>query len=321
MAMMMKAMRIHHFGEADAVSADEVPVPQPRADELLIRVKAASVNPVDYKIRRGQYPPVTADRLPAIQGRDLCGTVEACGTAVRAFTPGDDVYAMLQPDRGSFAEFALVKETEAAARPLALDPVQAAAVPLAALTAWQGLFDHGRLSPGQRVLIHGGAGGVGHFAVQFAKAKGATVITTVSGKDMDFVRELGADQAIDYKSDRFEKSVRDIDLVFTLVAGDVEDRSWSVLRSGGTLVSTVSDPSQSRLARSDIRALRYTAQPNAAQLAEIGRMIEAGQVRPCIAKVFPLAEAGTAEAYVEKAHVRGKVVLLAPDSGGPVLAL
>ena len=173
----MKAVRIHRFGEADVVQVEDVEQPVAGEGEILVRVRAASVNPVDYKIRRGQYPPVTAAMLPITQGRDFAGTVEALGDGVDGFRPGMAVYGMLPPERGAFAEFVAAKAAGTAPAPQGQDYAQAAAVPLAALTAWQGLFEHGGLEAGQRVLIHGGAGGVGHFAVQFARSVGATVLT------------------------------------------------------------------------------------------------------------------------------------------------
>ena len=209
----MKAIRIHSFGGPEVLELDDVPIPQPGEDELLMRIHAASVNPVDYKIRRGTVPWVSREMLPMTLGRDLSGTVESTGAGVDAFGEGEAVYAMLGSiDRGSYAEYVLVRPNEAAPKPARLSHIEAAAVPLAALTAWQGLFDHGHLEAGQTALVHGGSGGVGHFAIQFAKVKGATVLTTVSGQNLGFARELGADRAIDYESQRFEEIARDVDL-------------------------------------------------------------------------------------------------------------
>jgi NADPH:quinone reductase-like Zn-dependent oxidoreductase len=305
----MKAVRIHRFGEADVVQVDEIETPVAGDGEILVRVRAASVNPVDYKIRRGQYPPVRQEMLPITQGRDFAGTVEALGKGVDGFRQGMVVYGMLPPERGAFAEFVAAKAAGTAPAPQGQDYVQAAAVPLAALTAWQGLFEHGGLKAGQHVLIHGGAGGVGHFAVQFAHAIGATVLATVSGQDADFARELGADRVIDYKVERFEDVARDIDLVYDLIAGQTQERSWSVLKEGGCLVSTLTEPSQEEAARRRVRALRYTARPDGAQLAEIARLVEQRKVRPVVDTTFPMAEAATAQDHLEKQHVRGKVVL------------
>ncbi|HEX6841817.1 MAG TPA: NADP-dependent oxidoreductase, partial [Stellaceae bacterium] len=235
----MKAVRIHRFGGPEVMQLEELPVPQFAGDEILLRVRAASVNPVDFKTRQGRFPPVGREQLPVTLGRDVSGVVEGVGSRVRGIKRGDEIYAMLGPDRGAFAEYALVKMGEGAPKPARLSHLEAATVPLAALTAWQGLFDQGGLEAGERVLIHGGAGGVGHFAIQFAKAKGAWVATTVSGADMEFARELGADQAIDYKTEKFEDAVTDIDLVYDLIAGETQRRSFAVLKDGGTLISTL----------------------------------------------------------------------------------
>lgn len=308
----MKAVRIHRFGGPEVLMLDEVSWPQPKDDEVLVRVHAASVNPVDYKIRAGSYT-VKDDQLPYTLGRDLSGTVELLGTRAHTLKVGDPIFAFIGVDRGTCAEYVVVKAMEMAAKPETIDHVHAAAVPLAGLTAWQGLFDHGQLQAGQRVLVHGGAGGVGHFAIQFAKAKGATVLTTASGSDLDFVRELGADEAIDYKADRFEDRARDIDVVFDLVAGETQERSWSVLKEGGILVSTLGAPPAEKAVQHKVRAAGYRARPNPAQLSEIGQLIDNGQVRVAVARTFALADAGEAQKYLEKEHVRGKVVLQVAD--------
>jgi NADPH:quinone reductase-like Zn-dependent oxidoreductase len=305
----MKAVRIHEFGGPGVMRIDTVDPPQPGRDELLLRMHAASTNPVDYKMRAGMYPPVSRDKLPVVLGRDVSGVVERAGPGVQSFRQGDGVFAMLAPDRGAFAEFVIVKESETAPKPTHLSHAQAAAVPLAALTAWQGLIEHGGLSAGQCVLIHGGAGGVGHFAIQIAKAKGATVATTVSGGDMEFARQLGADQAIDYEAHKFEELVRDVDVVFDLVAGETQERSWGVLKRGGILVSTLGRPPEDEASQYGVRAAGFMARPNGSQLAEIGRLIDAGKIRPVVAAIFPLAEAQDAERRLEQHHVSGKIVL------------
>ena len=191
--------------------------------------------------------------------------------------------------------------------------IQAAAVPLAALTAWQGLFDHGHLEAGQTVLIYGGSGGVGHFAIQFAKIKGATILTTVSAQNLKLVGELGADRAIDYQSQRFEEFARDVDLVLDLVGGATQERSWSVLKPGGVLVSALGEPSRERAIQHKTRGVGYRAQANAGQLAEIGRLIDQGKVRPVIMATYPLAEARQAHERLERGHVRGKIVLVVTE--------
>jgi NADPH:quinone reductase-like Zn-dependent oxidoreductase len=305
----MKALRIHRFGGPEVMQFEDIPVPQPKAGEILVKVCAASVNPVDHKTREGKYAAVGPDALPLTLGRDIAGIVEQRGSSANRFRKGDAIYAMLSNDQGAFAEFVLVKQSQAAAKPMRLGFAEAAAVPLAALTAWQGLFDHGQLEEGQKVLIHGGAGGVGHFAIQFAKVAGATVLTTVAGKDCAFVRELGADEAIDYKAQRFESLANDIDLVFDLVGGETQARSWPVLKRGGTLVSTLGQPSQDMAAQYDIRAVGYQAQPNAEELEEIADLIDSRRVRPIVSATFPFTSVQEAEQDLEKNHPRGKIVV------------
>ena len=309
----MKAIRIHRFGGPEVLELEDVPVPQPDENELLVRIHAASVNPVDYKIRRGMVPWVTREMLPITHGRDLSGTIES-GGGMGALRQGDALYALLGGiDRGSYAQYVVVKPSEAAAKPARLSHMEAAAVPLAALTAWQGLFDHGQLQAGQTVLIHGGSGGVGHFAIQFAKVKGATVYTTVSGQNLDFVRELGADRTIDYRSQRLEEVARDVDVVLDLVDGETQERSWSVLKPGGILVSALGEPSQEKARQHRAHGVGFRAQPNGAQLAEIGQLIDQGKVRPVVSATYPLAEARQAQERLERGHVRGKIVLDVPE--------
>jgi NADPH:quinone reductase-like Zn-dependent oxidoreductase len=303
----MKAVRIHEFGGPEVLRVETQPRPEAGPGEVLVRVEAASVNPVDYKMRNGGYVPKSA--LPLTLGRDVAGVVDATASENGRFKAGDAVYAMLARDRGGYVEYVAVKAADCARKPERLDFIQAAAVPLAALTAWQGLFDYGHLTAGQRVLIHGASGGVGHFAVQFAKARGATVFATCSGDDVDFVRGLGADEVIDYRTERFEDRARDIDLVYDLVAGETQDRSWAVLKDGGAMVSTLKEPDAAKAAAKHARAAHYMAQPNGGQLAEIARLIDDGKVVPTIAAVFPLEDAAQAEKQLEDEHVRGKIVL------------
>jgi len=306
-----KAVRLSWFGGPEALQIDPVAIPQPHGDEVLVKVVAASVNPVDYKMREGQFPPLGEDKLPVILGRDLAGTIEALGTdAHYMLSKGEAVFAMVDFDRGAQSDYVVVKAVELVAAPATLDPVHAAAVPLAAITAWQGLFDHGGLKDGQSVLIHGGAGGVGHFAVQLAKARGASVFATAGADDLDYLRTIGADIAIDYKDERFEDVVNDVDLVFDLVGGETQDRSFAVIRDGGTLVSTIAVAHPERGRERGIRVPdRWMAQANAAQLGEIAGLIDAGKVRVHVAETFPLEQVRAAYQALEKGHVRGKIVL------------
>lgn len=305
----MQAERIHSFGDTDVLELEDVPIPEPEDDEVLVRVRGAGVNPVDYKIRAGKFPRVTQKHLPVILGLDVSGTVEKYGSSVKRFKRSDAVYALLAGGRGGYAEYVAVNDGLLATRPERLSHVEAAAVPLAALTAWQGLFDHGGLEPGQHLLIHGGAGGVGHFAIQLAKTVGATVSTTVASDDFEFARALGADHVIDYRNDRFEERAGTVDFVFDLIGGETQERSWAVLDDGGTLISTLSEPSQEKARERGIRATSYMTRPSGAQLEEIGRLIDSGKVRPHVAATFALAEAGAAQERLEQQHSRGKIVL------------
>jgi NADPH:quinone reductase-like Zn-dependent oxidoreductase len=303
----MQAVRIHQFGGPEVLKVETVPDPEAGPGEVLVEVEASSVNPVDAKIRNGGFVP--ADRLPLTLGRDVAGVVRRCGSGEKAFEPGQAVYAMLPPDRGGYAEMVALPETVCARKPERLDFVQAAAVPLASLTAWQGLFDQGRLQQGQLVLIHGAAGGVGHFAVQFARARGAEVVATCASQDEGFVLALGAKRVIDYVAERFEDEVEKVDLVFDLIGGETQVRSFAVIKSGGALISTVEEPNREKAASLDVRVGRFIAQPNGDQLAQIARLIDSGRVTPEVFRTYPLSRAAEAETFLEREHVRGKVVL------------
>jgi len=305
----MKAVRIRSFGGPEVLEFTEIEKPIPKDEEVLIRVRAASVNPVDYKIRSGKYPPVKQDQLPKVLGRDVAGVIEHCGQAVRDLKEGETVYALLDGGPGGYAEYVTVRADLVAPKPGQIDYRAAAAVPLAGLTAWQGLFDHGHLQPGQRVLIQGGAGGVGHLALQFAKAKGATVATTVATQDVEFVRHLGADQVIDYTRERFEDEVHDVDLVLDLIAGETQERSWAVLKDGGTMISSLARPSAAKAREHQAHAENFVAHPDRAELIEIGRLIDQGRVHPHVSAVFELKQAAEAQAQLEHRHAQGKVVL------------
>lgn len=314
----MKAVRIHDFGGPDVLRVEDIERPEPNVGEVLIEVHAASINPVDYKIRSGAFPVFERSQLPVTLGRDVSGVVVQCGKDVEHLHAGDAVFALLDPARGAYAEYVVASAAICAAKPRSLDHVTAASVPLAGLTAWQALFEHGQLQPDQYVLIHGGAGGVGHFAIQFAKAKGARVATTVSGaSDTDFVRSMGADDIIDYKTEPFEERVRDVDLVLDLVGGETQKRSWSVLKGGGSLVSTLGQPPDREAHKHRVRGVGFLVQPNAQQLTEIARLIDDSLVRPIVRACFSLEEARTAQERVEQDHGMGKVVLRVMPTAQP----
>jgi NADPH:quinone reductase-like Zn-dependent oxidoreductase len=306
---MMKAMRFETFGGPEVLRLQEMPIPKPGQGEVLLKIRAASVNPVDYKIRLGRYPAVKAEKLPYVPGRDASGDVEACGPGVTTVSEGDPLYAVVGIGGGGYAEYVVVKESHASHKPRTLDHVSAAAVPLAGLTAWQGLFRYGGLLSGQKILIHAGAGGVGHFAIQFARSKGAYVITTASAQNIDFVRQLGAHEVIDYNAQRFEDELKDVDMVLDLVGGETQDRSWTVLKKGGILVSTLTAPSPEKANAHGVRATRYTVEENGSELGEIASLIEQGKVKPVVSKTFALQDAASAQQFVEEGHTRGKVVL------------
>jgi NADPH:quinone reductase-like Zn-dependent oxidoreductase len=304
----MKAVRLYAFGAPEVLKFQDIAQPVPKTGELLVKVTGAGINPVDYKIRQGGYPKVTEAQLPITLGRDISGIVQGGGERDGPFKNGDEVFALLDWTLGGYAEYAAVSALNCAVKPSSMDLRDSGAIPLAGLTAWQGIFDHGGLRAGQRILIHGGAGGVGHFAVQFAKSHGAYVATPVSAGDAEFVGGLGADLVIDRKAQRFEDVAKNMDVVYDLIGGETRARSWSVLKIGGILVSTLGQPDVSIAASHGVRAQGYTAQPNAGQLAQIGELINAGKVRPVITRTFGLAEAAQAHRYLEQEHPRGKVV-------------
>ena len=305
----IRAMRIHRFGGNEVLQAEDVEIPQPDASQILVRVKAASINPVDFKIRSGKYS-VKQDQLPYTLGRDVSGIVESCGAQATKFKPGDEVMAMVGTGGGGYAQKVVLDQNASARKPAGIDHVHAAAIPMAGQTAWQGLFRHGGLIAGQSVLIHGGSGGVGHFAVQFAKAKGARVLTTVSTANVAFAKSLGADVVIDYKTQRFEDYASDLDMVFDLIDGETRERSWKLLKRGGVLVATLSEPSQEKAKEFGVRALRYTVQPDGDELAGIAELVGSGRVTPHVQRTFPLEEAAEALAFVEQGRSVGKIVLV-----------
>jgi NADPH:quinone reductase-like Zn-dependent oxidoreductase len=297
----MKAIRIYEYGGNEVLHLEDIPVPEVEAGEIRVRVRATSINPVDWKTRLGYLSRAVA--LPLTLGWDVAGDVDAIGDGITGIQPGDAVYGMIMVRGGAYAEYAVLKVHEVAAKPATLSYEAAAAVPLVALTAFQAL-DLAKVSAGQTVLVHGGAGGIGSFAVQMARSQGARVLATASARNHDLVRELGALEVIDYEAERFEDKVRDLDVVIDTIGGEVSQRSLAVLKPSGVLVSTVSDI---RLEDERVRAVNVV--PNSAQLTQIAALIDSGVIKPLMNAVLPLAQAAEGLRLNETRHGRGKIVL------------
>ncbi|MEH2419684.1 MAG: NADP-dependent oxidoreductase [Nostoc sp.] len=307
MSNMIQAIRIHNYGESDVLTLEAIAQPEPQPNEVLIRVQAAGVNPLDWKIRAGYMKEIFPMPLPFTPGMDVAGIVEAIGADVKALQVGQEVYGELR--MGAYAQFATAPQEAIAPKPKTLDFVEAASVPMVAMTAYQGLFDHADLKPGQTVLIHAASGGVGMFAVQFAKWKGAHVIGTASAANAEFVRSLGADQVIDYNTTPFEQVVENVDVVLDTLGGDTQARSYSVVKPGGIMVSTSAPPDAQKAEERGIRAEMMNMKPSASLLEEIASLLDSGQVKTLVAQTFSLSEARQAQELSQGGHVRGKIVL------------
>ncbi|HEX3836401.1 MAG TPA: NADP-dependent oxidoreductase [Steroidobacteraceae bacterium] len=305
----MKAIRIHKFGGPEVLQLEKIDPPRPSPGEVLLKIQAAGVNPIDAKIREGQFPLIGQSQLPIILGRDVCGAIEAINGSAANLAAGDMIFALLDWHLGGYAQYALVAASLCSKRPPTLDVEHAAAVPLAALTAWQGIFTHGKLKAGQTVLIHGGSGGVGHFAIQLAKHFGAHVIATASKANITFVSSLGAHTVIDYQKSNFEEIGKEVDVVFDLVGGETQKRSWTVLKPGGILVSTLGKPDEKTANSLGVRCAGFMAEPNREQLDNIAALIATGKVVVTVSKIFELKQAGEAHRALGNDHPRGKLSL------------
>lgn len=306
----MTAARVHQFGGPTAISLDEIPVPSPGRDEVLVKVEAAGVGVWDAWIRAGTS--VVSQPLPLTLGSDLSGVVAGVGPGVAAFAPGDVVFGATNPDFiGGYAQYAVAAEGMIARKPTSLTHVDAASVPVVAVTAWQALFDEAGLKKGARVLIHGAAGSVGAYAVQFAKAAGLHATATVRAHDVDYVRGLGAETVIDVQSARFEDQVRDMDAVIDLVGGDVEARSYAVLKPGAILVSALSEPDQAAAAQHGVKAGFFLVKVTTDRLSRIAALINSGQLRIRVGTVLPLSDVRQAHEMLDgvRPHPGGKIVL------------
>jgi len=306
----MKAIRIHAYGDVDTLCYEDVSMPEPGPADIRIRVHAAAVNPVDWKIRAGYLAAFIPYKMPLTLGWDVSGVVDKLGAEVTQLAVGSAVYC--RPDiarDGSYAEYMVVRASEVAPKPETLSHNEAAAVPLAGLTAWQALFQHAQLKKGERVLIHAGAGGVGSFAIQFAKSAGAHVIATASSGNAVLVRDLGADEFVDYRAQRFEEVLDKVDVVLDTIGGDTQARSIPLLNSGGRLFSVVATPDAAALAAVGATGGHFMVQPSSEDLVRISSLIDNGTVRVVIDSVFPLSEARAAHTKSQTGRAKGKIVL------------
>jgi NADPH:quinone reductase-like Zn-dependent oxidoreductase len=301
------AIQVHDYGDADQLKLEQIPQPEPQEGEVLVRVYAAGVNPVDWKIRAGWMKSFRPSTFPYVPGADLAGVVEKVGSGVTSFQPGQEVFG--RSSQGSYTEYGIAPANTLALKPKSLSFDEAATIPVGATTAWQGLFDHGNLQPGQRVLILGGAGGVGLFAVQFAHWKGAHVISTASTRNVDFVRSLGAERVVDYTKTHVEDEVYDIDLVFDTVGGATLATAWPTLKRGGTLVSIAGQPDAAKARELGVRTANFSAQVTSELLSTFARLIDEGQIKAFVGATFPLSEAGKAQELSQSRHGRGRIIL------------
>lgn len=314
----MKAIVIHEYGGPGVLKYENASRPEPKEDEILIRVMAASVNPVDVAIRSGKYAKYFHTKLPLILGMDAAGIVEKIGAGITKFKTGDPVYAFFTlANEGGYAQFVIAKENEVSAKPKSLTYEEAAAVPAVGSTAWQALIETAKLTPGQTLLIHGGSGGVGHCAIQIAKAKGARVIATASTANQEFLKKVGADQAIDYTTTKFENVVKDVDVVLDAVGGDTLTRSYGVVKKGGIIVTIAGEPDEAALKERGIRGASISAVPKASVLEELTKLIEAKKLTPVVSKTFRLSEVATAQEAIATGHTRGKIILKVADESKP----
>ena len=298
----MKAIVIHEYGGPEVLKYEDVPRPEPKEDQILVRVIAAGVNPVDEAGRSERSAKFFGITLPFIPGYDIAGIVEKTGGKITKFKTGDSVYAYLSLTKGGgYAEYAVSSE------------VEAAGVPVVALTAWQALIDTAKLSAGQTVLIHGGSGGVGTFAIQIAKARGAKVIATASTANQDFLKQLGADVAIDYTKTKFEAVAKNVDVVLDSVGKDTLARSYGVVKKGGFIVTLVARIDQAELDKHGIRGASLGVEPDSNELIEIGKLIDEKKIKVIVSQTFPLSEAIKAQEQIATGHTRSKIVLKVAD--------
>lgn len=306
----MKAIRIHARAGPEALVYEDIPVPAISSGDALIEVHATGITPTEFTWNSTFTTPDKEERLPIIPGFEVSGKVSKVASEMSDLAIGDEVFGLLNFWRdGGAAEYVAARTSDMALKPFSLDFVQSAAIPLSGLTAWQALFDHAKLSTGDRLVVHGAGGGVGTFALQFARCRGIHIIATCSKQKSDLVRELGAEQVIDYARVRFEDEISDVDAVLDTVGGDTLERSWKVIRKGGALVTIVGDAPEEEAAAYGVRGISMLVEPNRAQLIEISQLVDQGKVRPIIGGIFPLRDARKAYESGLSGHNQGKIVL------------
>lgn len=306
----MKAVRVHTYGDASVLLYEDAPQPTVGDGDVLVRVVGSSVNPVDWKIREGHLKTMLPYAMPFIPGWDVSGVIEAVGKNVTKFKVGDSVFS--RPDiarDGTYAEFVSIRESEVATKPSTISHIEAGVLPLAGLAAWESLVNVAKVAPGQRVLVHAAAGGVGAIAVQLAKARGAFVVGTASAPNRALVESLGVDEFIDYKSQRLGDATERIDVVFDTLGGDAQLESWDVMSAGGIQVSIVSQPSVELAAKRGLRAAFVFIKPDAAALEEMAKLVDAGGLRPIVGAEFALEDIRRAHALSESGHAVGKIAV------------
>lgn len=310
----MKAVRIHEYGGPEVLRYEDAPIPQPGEGEVLVRVQAAGVNPLDYKLRGGAMRQIFPLALPAILGSDFAGVVVEVGAGVNHITVGEHVYGTAGTEKGgAYAQYVVAKAGEIAHKPGALTAAEAASVPVVAQTAWQALHQVGRIGRGDKVLIHGAAGGVGMYAIQFAKQVGCHIIALSTHEHSQHLRDLGADTVLDYNNIQFEQHVSGVDVALDLIGGDIRERTWRALNPGGILISTNDPPSQDRAKEYNVRAQAFQMQSSGMLLADIAKQLNTGELRTFVARILPLEHAAEAQQIQQDGHVNGKVVLKVAD--------
>lgn len=310
--MQTKAVVIHKYGSKDVLEEAEMTLPELGANQVLVKVKATSINPIDWKLREGYLKQMFDWEFPIILGWDVAGVIEAIGEGVTEWKVGEEIFARPDTTRfGTYAEYTIVDTNLLAKKPTDVSFEDAAAVPLAGLTAYQALFDHGQLENGQKVLIHAGAGGVGTYAIQLAKEKGAYVITTASPKNNELLISLGADEVIDYHTTDIKDIRHEVDLVIDTIGGKTQEESFDIVKQGGRIISIVGEPNQDKAKEKNVVAKSIWLQPDGKQLSELAALMEQGKLKSIVGNTLPFSGRGIYDAHAlsETHHATGKIVI------------